>query len=286
MNILMSKLNEERSPLFINRAAGGSPSGSRGPTGAGDEREASREVQEMFGRIAPRYDLLNHLLSFSLDKVWRRRTANRLAAILEQSDARVLDLCCGTGDLTLALQRRARRGMRGAGARVYGTDFSLPMLALAREKARGQVGPRGGRDEAAPFLGGDALTLPFGDGTFDLVTAAFGFRNLSNYRKGLAEIARVLRPGGTVAILEFSEPRQGIASGAFRFYFRHILPRVGGAISGNAQAYSYLPGSVEKFPAPEVLKEWMGEAGFEKVEFTRWNFGSVALHTGVKALAA
>jgi demethylmenaquinone methyltransferase / 2-methoxy-6-polyprenyl-1,4-benzoquinol methylase len=173
--------------------------------------------------------------------------------------------------------------MRGAGARVYGTDFSLPMLERAREKGRRQVGPRSGRDAAAPFLGSDALALPFGDGTFDLVTAAFGFRNLSNYRKGLAEIARVLKPGGTVGILEFSEPQTGIAASAFRFYFRHILPRVGGVISGNAKAYSYLPGSVEKFPAPEVVAGWMREAGFEGVEFVLWNFGSVALHFGVKA---
>lgn len=231
----------------------------------------------MFSRIAPRYDLLNHVLSFSLDRVWRRRTAARVAEVLKRADARVLDLCCGTGDLAFTLEKRARRGMRGAGARIYGTDFSVPMLVRAREKAQER---RAGVAER--FLGSDALALPFGDGTFDLVTAAFGFRNLSNYRKGLREIARVLRDGGKIAILEFSEPQKGIAASAFRFYFRHILPRVGGAISGHPEAYTYLPGSVKRFPAPDVLAEWMREAGFDGVEFALWNFGSVALHIGVK----
>lgn len=279
----MNKVDEREAPARGSAGAGaaaGSARGSSGPTGAGDEGEASREVREMFSRIAPRYDLLNHVLSFSLDRVWRRRTAARVANVLERADARVLDLCCGTGDLAFALRRRARRGMRGAGARVYGTDFSFPMLAQASEKARRVAGAR--RGETVPFLGSDALALPFGDGTFDLVTAAFGFRNLSNYRKGLREIARVLRGGGKMAILEFSEPQKGIAASAFRFYFRHILPRVGGAISGHPEAYTYLPGSVERFPAPEVLVEWMKETGFDGVEYVLWNFGSVALHVGSK----
>ncbi len=282
MNKVDERVASARASAEARVGATGSAMGSTGPTGVGDEREASREVQEMFSRIAPRYDLLNHVLSFSLDRVWRRRTAARVADVLERADARVLDICCGTGDLAFALRRRARRGMRGAGARIYGTDFSFPMLAQAREKAQRVAGPRGGRGEAVPFLGSDALALPFGDGTFDLVTAAFGFRNLSNYRKGLREIARVLRGGGKIAILEFSEPQKGIAASAFRFYFRHILPRVGGAISGHPEAYTYLPGSVERFPAPEVLADWMREAGFEGVEHALWNFGSVALHIGLK----
>lgn len=275
----MNKLDEREAPARVNAVgpAAASASGSQGPTGTPDEREASRQVQQMFSRIAPRYDLLNRLLSFSMDGAWRRRTASRVADVLERADARVLDLCCGTGDLAFALERRARRGMRGAGARVYGTDFSVPMLVRAREK-----GQQERARVAEGFVGSDALALPFGEGTFDLVTAAFGFRNLSNYQKGLREIGRVLRDGGKIAILEFSEPQKGIAAAGFRFYFRHILPRVGGAISGSSRAYTYLPASVEKFPAPEVLAEWMREAGFGEVEYVMWNFGSVALHTGVK----
>ena len=125
-------------------------------------------------------------------------------------------------------------------------------------------------------------SLPFAAGTFDLVTAGFGFRNLANYRRGLTEIARVLKPGGEVGLLEFTDPQRGIGAAAFRFYFRRILPRIGGAISGDAHAYKYLPNSVSKFPPPEGLAEWMKTAGFTEVSFKRWNFGSVALHTGRK----
>lgn len=262
---------------------------------ASSEQEASRQLRQMFNRIAPTYDLLNHVLSFSFDHLWRRRTAERVSEILERSDARVLDLCCGTGDLTFAMERRARRrgagratGDRresgeGNGAAVYGADFTFPMLTRAADKARQQRGA-GGSGVVAPsqFLGSDALALPFRDATLDLVTVAFGFRNLSNFHKGLHEMARVLKAGGKIAILEFSEPRKGIAAAAFRFYFRHILPRVGGAISGYSQAYSYLPGSVAKFPSPEVFADWIRETGFGEVKFVLWNFGSVALHTGVK----
>ena len=253
------------------------------PVGARDEREAGSRVREMFGRIAPRYDFLNHFLSLSLDRVWRRRTAKRFAHILGRSDARVLDLCCGTGDLAFALEREASRGGGGRGAaagvasaRILGSDFALPMLTRAVEKAAAV-------DSSARFLASDALALPFGDAKFDLITAAFGFRNLANYQRGLGEIWRVLRPGGEVGILEFSDPRAGIGAAGFRFYFKHILPRVGGAISGNREAYAYLPSSVTKFPPPEELAGWMRDAGFEEVRFELWNFGSVALHVGRKA---
>lgn len=251
--------------------------GSR-PEGARDEREAGARVREMFGHIAPRYDFLNHLLSLSFDRLWRRRTAKRFSAILARCDARVLDLCCGTGDLAFALSRRAEELRVASDSRglIAGSDFAIPMVALAAAKSRAA--------RCSPaFLAGDALSLPFADASFDLVTAGFGFRNLANYERGLREIARVLKPGGEVGILEFSDPRDGIGAAAFRFYFRHILPRIGGAISGDSMAYSYLPSSVSKFPPPEELAVWMERAGFADVAFKLWNFGSVALHTGSKS---
>jgi len=241
------------------------------PEGVRDEREAAERVQEMFARIAPRYDFLNHLLSFSLDYVWRRRTADRFKQILERPEARILDLCCGTGDLAFALDR-----MRGAtAAPIFGADFVEGMLARARGKAAS-----GGR--SAVFVASDALNLPFPDASFDLVTSAFGFRNLANYERGLREIARVLKPGGEVGILEFSEPGSGALAGVFRFYFRQILPRVGGAISGSGEAYSYLPASVAKFPSPPELAQLMVTCGFGDTGFESWNFGSVVLHRGKK----
>jgi demethylmenaquinone methyltransferase/2-methoxy-6-polyprenyl-1,4-benzoquinol methylase len=211
--------------------------------------------------------------------VWRRRTAKRFADILARPEARVLDLCCGTGDLAFALERMAARARaRGASeghAQIFGSDFALPMLARAFEKAESV-------DSGVPFLASDALSLPFADAKFDLVTAAFGFRNLANYERGLCEIARVLRPGGEVGILEFSDPQEGIGAAGFRFYFQHILPRIGGAISGNRDAYAYLPSSVTKFPPPAQLAAWLENAGFENVRFELWKLGSVALHTGAK----
>jgi len=244
------------------------------PEGARDEVEAAARVREMFGNIAPRYDFLNHLLSFSLDRVWRRRTAERFAEILRNPRARVLDLCCGTGDLAFALERRGRAG--DGAARIFGCDFAEAMLVRARQKSEK-------RRASATFLSADALLLPFADATFDLVTAAFGFRNLANYAAGLREIARVLRPGGEVGILEFSEGEHGVMAVAARFYCRRIVPGIGRLISGHPRAYSYLPASVEAFPRTAELASWMEEAGFGNVQFEAWNFGSVALHRGRKA---
>jgi demethylmenaquinone methyltransferase/2-methoxy-6-polyprenyl-1,4-benzoquinol methylase len=257
--------------------SGSKPLAGTRPEGARDEVEAGVRVREMFGRIAPRYDFLNHLLSLSLDRTWRRRTAKQFAAILSQPDARVLDLCCGTGDLTFALERQANdsKPANGDTAKVWGSDFALPMLTRAREKAAAS-------HRHASFLAADALTLPFASDSFDLVTAAFGFRNLANYEQGLTEIMRVLRKQGRIGILEFSDPRHGLGAAAFRFYFRHILPRIGGAISGSPEAYAYLPGSVAKFPSPPELSEWMERVGFADVRYELWNFGSVALHSGRK----
>jgi demethylmenaquinone methyltransferase / 2-methoxy-6-polyprenyl-1,4-benzoquinol methylase len=246
------------------------------PEGVTDERAAAQYVRTMFGEIAPRYDLLNHLLSLSMDRLWRWRTARRFLSILQRPDARVLDLCCGTGDLTLALERRANSASSLQAAetrRILGADFAQPMLVRASAKAsRARSGTK--------YLAADSLSLPFADARFDLVTAAFGFRNLANYQHGLEEIARVLKPDGEVGILEFAAPRWWPMAPLYRFYFRRILPRIGGRISGSAGAYEYLPGSVAKFPGPGELAHWMGRAGFVDVKFETWTGGIVALHRG------
>ena len=244
----------------------GNAKGTR-PAGARTEEEASRSVREMFTKIATRYDLLNHLLSLQLDRMWRRRTARRLAVILARPDATVLDLCCGTGDLALALARAGR-------ARVIGADFAHPMLVRARKKSAGE--------SRAPFayFEADALRLPFADVSFDLVTSAFGFRNLANYEAGLREIHRVLKAGGTLAILEFTEPRDGLFGTIYRWYLHNLLPRLGRAISGDASAYSYLPASVTRFFLPEELAALMRAVGYQQTKFEVWTGGTVALHTG------
>jgi demethylmenaquinone methyltransferase/2-methoxy-6-polyprenyl-1,4-benzoquinol methylase len=249
------------------------------PGGARDEREAAARVHDMFTRIAPRYDFLNHLLSLGLDHVWRRRAAKRFLPILRQPEARVLDLCCGTGDLAFALaaERKAARPSatdesQAQPARVIGSDFVEAMLERARKKAREGK-------HAAIFVAADSLRLPLPDASFDLVTTAFGFRNLANYEHGLCEIARVLKRGGEAGILEFTEPRAGPLAALFRLYFRQVLPRIGGAISGSREAYAYLPGSVAKFPSPDEITALMEKTGFRDVRIAAWNFGSVILYS-------
>jgi demethylmenaquinone methyltransferase/2-methoxy-6-polyprenyl-1,4-benzoquinol methylase len=199
------------------------------PEGVTGERAAAQYVRTMFGEIAPRYDLLNHLLSLSMDRLWRWRTARRFRGILRRPDAQVIDLCCGTGDLTLALERRASMGAPLASTalprRVLGADFAEPMLVRASAKASRAR-------SRTKYLAADSLSLPFADSSFDLVTAAFGFRNLANYQRGLEEIGRVLKPGGEVGILEFCAPRWWPMAPLYRFYFRQILPRIGAKISG------------------------------------------------------
>jgi len=240
------------------------------PEGVNSENEAAAHVREMFGRIAPRYDLLNHLLSLDIDKVWRRRVARKFSSLLRDPHAKVLDLCCGTGDLAFAFRKEAP-----VGAEIIGSDFVPEMLVRAREKASAARA-------AVEFVEADALALPFADSAFDLVSCAFGFRNLANYERGLQEIRRVLKPGGSAAILEFSEPRGKLFGALYRFYFRNVLPRLGGLISGNSSAYTYLPRSVSKFPSPEDLKAQFEQAGFSAVSFQRWTGGIVTLHVGRK----
>jgi demethylmenaquinone methyltransferase/2-methoxy-6-polyprenyl-1,4-benzoquinol methylase len=219
----------------------------------------------MFGRVAPRYDLLNHLLSMNIDKLWRARTVKELSPVLRRSDAVVLDLCCGTGDLTLGLSRAGN-------ARVFGSDFCHPMLTAAGKK-------QGMR----PLFEADALRIPTRDSSLDAVSVAFGFRNLTNYSAGLREMLRVLKPGGIAAILEFSTPPNPAFRGLYDFYSRNILPAIGGMISGSRDAYTYLPESVRKFPGAEQLAAEMKSAGYHDVRFVRMTMGIVALHLGVKS---
>jgi demethylmenaquinone methyltransferase/2-methoxy-6-polyprenyl-1,4-benzoquinol methylase len=238
------------------------------PPGATSEEAASRWVREMFGRVAGRYDLINHLLSFNLDKRWRSRTVERVAPILARPHARVLDLCCGTGDVLLALESRR-------GSPVLGSDFCHPMLVEAGRK----IARRG---LASPLFEADALALPLADSSLDLVTNAFGFRNFANYEKGLEELWRVLTPGGVAAILEFSQPTNRVFGAFYGFFSTRVLPRVGGMVSGSRDAYTYLPESIKKFPGAEELAAAMRAAGFSKVEFDRMTGGAVALHLGWK----
>jgi demethylmenaquinone methyltransferase/2-methoxy-6-polyprenyl-1,4-benzoquinol methylase len=238
------------------------------PPGVSTAQEASRWVRAMFGRIAPRYDLANHVLSLNLDRLWRARAVQRVRQVLEQPGARVLDLCCGTGDLLIALQAKSP-------SPVMGSDFCHPMLTAAHHK----LARRGWK---SPLFEADALALPLPDRSLDLISVAFGFRNLSDYRAGLIEMHRVLKPSGIAAILEFSQPGNTAFGRMYGFYSRRVLPLIGGALSGSRDAYHYLPDSIEKFPSPAELVVFMRDAGFRAVDFTSMTGGTVALHIAKK----
>lgn len=244
----------------------GDATGSR-PHGTANSVEASAAVQRMFDEIAPRYDRLNHILSFGMDQVWWNRAARYFDAILKQPEARVLDLCCGTADMTVALL--ARRPLTGAEP-LLAIDFSHEMIERGRTKLAGKP---------VIFTEADALALPLRDASQDLVVSAFGFRNLADYAAGLREIRRVLKPGGQVGVLDFSEP-PGLLGAAYRLYFRHVLPRVGGLLSGSGASYAYLPASVERFPAPEVFQGMMRNAGFGEAAWKPYLFGVAGLWSG------
>jgi len=240
-------------------------SGGVSPSGAAGAEQSATWVKSMFGRIAPRYDLLNHVLSFQADRYWRWRTARRFRDLLARPDAVVLDICCGSGDLMLALRRNGE-------ARVFGSDFCHPMLLEARRKT--------GVPAAPPLFEADALRLPVRDRSLDLIAAAFGFRNLVDYRGGLREMLRALKPGGKAAILEFTQPPNPFFRASYNFYSRRLLPLIGGLVSGSRESYVYLPDSVERFPPAPQLAEGMRVAGFEEVEFTYLTAGVAALHIG------
>jgi demethylmenaquinone methyltransferase/2-methoxy-6-polyprenyl-1,4-benzoquinol methylase len=276
------------------------------PAGEPTEAAAAAHVRGIFNSIAPSYDRLNHLLSFGLDRRWWRRSARAFAPILARPEARVLDLCCGTGDMTAALlaQRPTSRHSlvisteakrsgetcsatprgpeasiaapilcQGSTEPLVGLDFSAEMLARARTKF-----------PAANILWveADAMHLPYPDNSFDLVTSAFGFRNLTNYAAALAEIHRVLRPGGSLGILEANQPG-GLSGAVYTLYFHHILPLIGGLLSGDRAAYRYLPASVARFPRPPQMLALLNAAGFTNASWDGYLLRAAGLYRAIKA---
>ncbi len=232
--------------------------------------KSSARVRRMFGEVAGRYDLLNHLLSLGVDRRWRRKTVK---LVPPSGKAPVLDVCTGTGDLALAYWRRGGRQVR-----VVGADFCRPMLAIGRGKAR-----RAGADRWITLLEADAQRLPFADNVFEIVSVAFGLRNLSDTDRGLREMVRVCRPGGHVAVLEFSLPDRGPLRKLYGWYFRQVLPRIGQALARNRQAaYNYLPASVGEFPQREALLRRMQAAGLSELRCHPLTFGIAILYVGTK----
>ncbi len=224
-------------------------------------------VQTVFEQIAPRYDLLNHLLSLNIDKLWRRR-ALRALEWTRRPDGRYLDLCAGTLDVGAELTRQA--GFRGF---IAGMDFAVPMLRAGAGKAPA--------DRVAP-VAADAQQLPLGDGAMDGATVAFGIRNVASLDTALAEVHRVLAPGARFVILEFTTPRSAIVRALYHLYFHQVLPLVGGIISGHRTAYRYLPQSVANFPAEPELARRMTAAGFSGVTWESLTLGIAAIHVGIK----
>jgi demethylmenaquinone methyltransferase/2-methoxy-6-polyprenyl-1,4-benzoquinol methylase len=281
------------------------------PTGVTSADEAAENIRQMFDTIAPTYDRANHLLSVGLDRGWWNRAARTLAPILARPEAVILDLCCGTGDMTMALDRlrpkhRVPHDRQGAAEPIVGSgtfgsnlqsaaadsptslhrseanqsspqpilavDFSANMLALSQPKFAGRN---------IVTLQADALHLPLASSSVDLVTSAFGFRNLTDYAAGLAELHRILRPNGQIAILECNQP-DGLTGALYSFYFHRILPVLGGLITGKRNAYAYLPDSVMKFPRPPQMKSLIAAAGFANPTWTSYTLGTVGLYRATK----
>jgi demethylmenaquinone methyltransferase/2-methoxy-6-polyprenyl-1,4-benzoquinol methylase len=232
--------------------------------------KSESRIRQMFGEIAPRYDFLNHFLSLGIDKYWRWQTVRRVWPV---GEARILDLCCGTGDLALAYAKKL-----ASGGRILGADFCHEMLALGRRKAA-----RAGEERRLTFVEADAQRLPFADDSFQIVCNAFGLRNVTDTDRGLREMTRVCQPGGQVAVLEFSTPRRQPMRGIYLWFFRHVLPRVGQAVSrSKLHAYNYLPQSVGEFDDGEALCRRMRDAGLAAVKFWPMTFGVATLYVGVK----
>ena len=255
------------------------------PAAEAEESTAATHVREMFDSIAPSYDLLNHLLSMGLDRHWWHRTARAFAGTLSHPKARILDICCGTGDLTSAMHKlrnaheaticspcAAAAAPAGEVEPIIGLDFSAEMLHRARIKYAATN---------IRWVQADAMHLPYPDASFDLVTSAFGFRNLTNYPAGLAEIHRVLRPGGQIGILECNNP-DGPSGMLYNLYFKHILPLIGGVISGDRAAYKYLPASVGRFPRPPKMLALLREAGFAYESWDGYLFRAAGLYRATK----
>jgi demethylmenaquinone methyltransferase/2-methoxy-6-polyprenyl-1,4-benzoquinol methylase len=237
-----------------------------------DKRET--RIRSMFGAIAPSYDLLNHLLSLNVDHYWRWRTTR---IVPPAGDGPILDLCTGTGDLALAYDKAARGGVP-----VVGADFCHPMLVRAAAKAQQR---RAG--QRIRFLEADAQKLPFPDDHFQIATVAFGLRNVTDTDRGIAEMVRVTRPGGQVAILEFSQPRGWLFGRLYRFYFRYVLPLIGQMISRSKDnAYRYLPASVQQFPDGEALAQRLRRHGLAEVKWYPLTFGIATLYVGTKEAKA
>jgi demethylmenaquinone methyltransferase/2-methoxy-6-polyprenyl-1,4-benzoquinol methylase len=247
------------------------------PAGAEDEASAAQAVRQMFDQIAPRYDLLNHVLSANVDRLWWRRTARRFRPILANPEASILDICCGTGDMTMALLKLRPQGARP----ILAADFARGMLSRAALKfdAREPDAP------SAVALEADALHLPLQSASLDLIVTAFGFRNLANYEGGLREFNRVLKPGGQLGILDFSEPG-GLIGKAYAMYFRHVLPAIGRLVCGKDGPYNYLPTSVGNFPPPAEMLELMRATGYEECSWQPYTFGIAGLYTAKRAAVA
>lgn len=232
--------------------------------------KSNERVRKMFGEIAPKYDRMNHVLSMNVDRYWRWQTVRRVSP---QGCSDILDLCTGTGDLALAFQKKAPPE-----AQITAADFCEEMLDIGRVKAqRRQV------SDQVTFVTADAQELPFADEAFDIVSVAFGLRNVADTDRGLREMVRVCRPGGRLAVLEFSMPTRQPVKGVYRFYFRHILPRIGQWFARNSEAaYEYLPATVAEFPSGQELADRMLTAGLKRVDFHPLTFGLATLYVGVK----
>ena len=227
-------------------------------------------VRRMFGEIAGRYDFLNHLLSLNVDRYWRWRTVRTVAP---KGGDRILDVCTGTGDLALAYHKAAK-----GEAEIVGADFCHEMLALGHQK-----GMKARAGDRLTFIEADTQKLPFPSDRFNIVTVAFGLRNVADTDAGLAEMSRVCTPGGRVAVLEFSSPEWQPFKGIYSWYFRNVLPRIGQMIARNAEsAYSYLPESVGEFPQGEALAERMRRVGLTEVSYRPLTLGVATLYVGKK----